>query len=314
MTMESRDKLDETPERGDDDLAGRVDAVVVGAGFAGLYMIVRLRELGLSLQAFEVAADVGGTWFWNRYPGARCDVESLDYSYSFSEELQQEWQWTEKYATQPEILRYANHVADRFDLRRSIQFETRVVSAVFDEVGEPLGGRDGPGRSVLRPVLHHGHRIAVGGEHAELEGLETFRGNRYHTGHWPHEGVDFSGRRVGIIGTGSSAIQCIPILAAQAAQLTVFQRTPNFSLPARNAALEPALYAAMKADYAEYRRRARESPTGMPGELPVKRTLRGRRARAAGGLRSRLAERPVRSIAACLHRSAHEQGGERHGR
>ena len=137
MIMESVEKPGETLARGDGDVAGQVvehlDAVVVGAGFAGLYMIFRLRELGLSVQAFEVAADVGGTWFWNRYPGARCDVESLDYSYSFSEELQQEWQWTEKYATQPEILSYANHVADRFDLRRNIAFDTRVISAVFDE-------------------------------------------------------------------------------------------------------------------------------------------------------------------------------------
>ena len=189
-----------------------------------------------------------------------------------------------------------------------------MVSAVFDESANrwAVATDRGDRFSAQFCIMATGSLSAA--NTPELEGLETFRGDRYHTGHWPHEGVDFSGRRVGIIGTGSSAIQCIPILAAQAARLTVFQRTPNFSLPARNAALEPAFYAAMKADYAEYRRRARESPTGMPGRTAGKAHVRGRRARAAGGLRSRLAERPVRSIAACLHRSAHEQGGERHGR
>ena len=253
--------------------AGRVDAVVVGAGFAGMYMILRLRQLGLTLRAFETAADVGGTWFWNRYPGARCDVESLDYSYSFSEELQQEWQWTEKYATQPEILSYANHVADRFDLRRSIEFETRVVSAVFDEAASRWTLTTDKGARVSAQFCIMATGSLSTANTPSFEGLDTFQGDTYHTGHWPHEGVDFSGLRVGIVGTGSSAIQCIPIIAAQAAHLTVFQRTPNFSLPARNAPLDPELYAAMKANYPEYRRRARESPTGMPRQLPVKRTF-----------------------------------------
>ena len=250
-----------------------VDAVVVGAGFAGMYMILRLRQLGLTVRAFETAADVGGTWFWNRYPGARCDVESLDYSYSFSEELQQEWQWTEKYATQPEILSYANHVADRFDLRRSIEFETRVVSAVFDETSSRWTlTTDKDARVSAQFCIMATGSLSTANTPA-FEGLDAFQGDTYHTGLWPHEGVDFSGLRVGVVGTGSSAIQCIPIIAAQAAHLTVFQRTPNFSLPARNAPLDPELYAAMKANYPEYRRRARESPTGMPRQLPVQRTF-----------------------------------------
>ena len=250
-----------------------VDAVVVGAGFAGMYMILRLRQLGLTVRAFETAADVGGTWFWNRYPGARCDVESLDYSYSFSEELQQEWQWTEKYATQPEILSYANHVADRFDLRRSIEFENGRLGGLRRD-SQSLDAHHRQGCSRVRSVLHHGDRIPLDREHTRRSRDSTaFQGDTYHTGHWPHEGVDFSGLRVGVVGTGSSAIQCIPIIASQAAHLTVFQRTPNFSLPARNTPLDPELYAAMKADYPEYRRRARESPTGMPRQLPVQRTF-----------------------------------------
>jgi len=272
MVMKGHE-LAQSPPAGSENAAEHVDAVIVGAGFAGMYTIFRLRQLGLSLRAFEAAADVGGTWYWNRYPGARCDVESLDYSYSFSEELQQEWQWTEKYATQPEILSYANHVADRFDLRRSIEFGTRVVSAAFDETARrwTLVTDKGACVSAQFCIMATGSLSAA--NTPDLEGLDTFQGDRYHTGHWPQEGVDFSGRRVGVVGTGSSAIQCIPIIAAQAAHLTVFQRTPNFSLPARNAPLDPALYAAMKATYPEYRRRARESPTGMPVELPVKRTF-----------------------------------------
>ena len=209
-----------------------LDAVIVGAGFAGLYALHRLRGLGLAVRVYEAGGGVGGTWYWNRYPGARCDVESMDYSYSFSDELQQEWRWTERYAAQPEILTYINHVADRFDLRRDIQLETRVTSAVFDE---------GMGRWTI--ATNRGDRVtarfcimATGclseAQVPDFKGIETFEGRRYHTGKWPHEGVDFTGRRVGIIGTGSSAIQSIPIIASQAARLLVFQRTPNYSIPA----------------------------------------------------------------------------------
>jgi cation diffusion facilitator CzcD-associated flavoprotein CzcO len=266
-------ELEETPLADGKTTGDSLDAVVVGAGFAGMYMIYRLRELGLSVRAFDVATDVGGTWFWNRYPGARCDVESLDYSYSFSEELQSEWQWTEKFATQPEILGYANHVADRFDLRRHIEFETNVTSAVFDEAANhwTITTDKGTRLSARFCIMATGSLSSV--NTPDLEGLESFRGERYHTGRWPQEGVDFSGRRVGVIGTGSSAIQSIPIIAQQAEHLTVFQRTPNFSLPARNTPLDPGSYASFKATYPEYRRRARESPTGMPVELPSKRTF-----------------------------------------
>jgi len=233
----------------------------------------RLRGWGVSLRAFDTASDVGGTWYWNRYPGARCDIESLDYSYSFSEELEQEWQWTEKYAAQPEILRYANHVADRFDLRRDIEFETRVVAAVFDEAVSRWTVTTDKGTRVSAQFCIMATGSLSTANTPELVGLESFLGDRYHTGQWPHEGVDVTGRRVGILGTGSSAIQCIPIIAQQAAHLTVFQRTPNFSLPARNALLDPDDYAKMRASYPDYRRRARESPTGVPVELPVRRTF-----------------------------------------
>jgi cation diffusion facilitator CzcD-associated flavoprotein CzcO len=238
------------------------DAVIVGAGFAGLYTLHRLRGLGLSAKVYEAGKGVGGTWYWNRYPGARCDVESMDYSYSFSDELQQEWRWTERYAAQPEILKYINHVADRFDLRRDIQFETRVTSAVFDEASnrwtiETDRGERGSARFCI---------MATGclsdAQVPDFKGLESFEGAWYHTGKWPHEGVDFTGRRVGVIGTGSSAIQSIPIIAKQAAHLFVFQRTPNYSMPAQNAPLDPEYERRVKESYAEFRRQARESRVG----------------------------------------------------
>jgi len=239
-----------------------LDAVIVGAGFAGMYMLHRLRGLGLTASVFEAGRGVGGTWYWNRYPGARCDVESMDYSYSFSDELQQEWHWTERYAAQPEILKYANHVADRFDLRRDIRFEARVTAAVFDEV-----------ERVWRVETDRGDRVAArfcimatgclsDAQVPDFEGLETFEGKWYHTGRWPHEGVDFAGRRVGVIGTGSSAIQSIPLIAKQAAHLYVFQRTPNYSMPAHNAPLDPEYERRVKATYADFRHQARESRVG----------------------------------------------------
>ena len=219
-----------------------VHAVIVGAGFAGLYMLHRLRELGLSARVFEAGDGVGGTWYWNRYPGARCDVESLDYSYSFSDELQQEWKWSERYASQPEILTYINHVADRFDLRRDIQLATRVTAAIFDEAARRWTVDDRPRRPRVGALLHHGDRLPVRRRRCRSsQGWRASRARRYHTGRWPHEGVDFTGQRVGVIGTGSSAIQSIPIIAEQAAHLFVFQRTPNFSVPAHNAPLDPEL-------------------------------------------------------------------------
>jgi cyclohexanone monooxygenase len=239
-----------------------VDAVIVGAGFAGLYALHRLRGLRLSARVFEAGSGVGGTWYWNRYPGARCDVESMDYSYSFSDDLQQEWRWTERYASQPEILTYINHVADRFDLRRDVQLETRVTSAVFDEATNRWTVETDRGDRVSAQFCIMATGCLSDAQVPDITGRETFAGRWYHTGKWPHEGVDFTGQRVGVIGTGSSAIQSIPIIARQAAHLFVFQRTPNYSVPARNAPLDPHYEWRVKADYADFRRQARESRVG----------------------------------------------------
>ena len=238
------------------------DAVIVGAGFAGMYMLHRLRGLSFSARVFEAGSGVGGTWYWNRYPGARCDVESMQYSFSFSEELDQEWNWSEKYAPQAEILSYANHVADRFDLRRDIVFDTRVTAATFDEdAGRWLIETNRGDRVLARFCI-----MAVGclstPNRPNFRGMENFRGAIYHTGEWPHEGVDFTGLRVGVIGTGSSAIQSIPIIAQQAAHLTVFQRTATWSVPARNESLTSEYLQAAKADYPALRAKARGRPTG----------------------------------------------------
>ncbi len=200
-------------------------------------MLHRLRGLGMTARVFEAGADVGGTWYWNRYPGARCDIESMQYSFSFSEELQQEWEWTERFAPQPEILRYANHVADRFGLRSDIAFNTRVTGAAFDKARWTVRTDRGDAVSARFCIMATG--CLSTGRLPEIEGIDRFAGRAYHTGAWPHEGVDFTGQRVGVIGTGSSAIQSIPVIAQQAAQLFVFQRTPNFSVPARNAPLTP---------------------------------------------------------------------------
>ena len=243
--------------------AGPLDAVVVGAGFAGLYMLHRLRGLGLSARVFEAGEDVGGTWYWNRYPGARCDVESMQYSFSFSEELQQEWRWTERFAGQPEILAYANHVADRFDLRRDIQFGTRVTRAAFDEAAELWRIETDRGDRVSAAFCIMATGCLSAGRVPDIPGIAEFRGRSYHTGQWPHEGVDFTGQRVGVIGTGSSAIQSIPVIAEQAAHLTVFQRTPNFSVPARNGPLRPEYEQEWKSSYAERRLRARTLKSGI---------------------------------------------------
>ncbi|UCH47045.1 MAG: NAD(P)/FAD-dependent oxidoreductase [Betaproteobacteria bacterium] len=240
-----------------------VDVVIVGAGFAGMYMLHRLREAGFSALVLEAGSDVGGTWYWNRYPGARCDVESMQYSYQFSDELQQEWDWSEKYATQPEILRYADHVADRFDLRRDIRFNIRVKAAQFDDDTGSwlLTSTDGEQFRATFCVMATGCLSAV--NKARIDGLESFKGNVYHTGEWPHEGVDFTGQRVAVIGTGSSAIQAIPIIAQQAEQLYVFQRTPNYTIPAHNAPLEPQQRQAVKDRYREFRDEAKQSFTGV---------------------------------------------------
>jgi cyclohexanone monooxygenase len=244
-------------------MATDFDAVVIGAGFAGLYMLHRLRGKGFSARVFEAGKGVGGTWYWNRYPGARCDVESVQYSYQFSPELEQEWEWTERYATQPEILRYANHVADRFDLRRDIRFETRVTKATFDEGTNSWAVETDKGDRVRARFVISAMGCLSSPNAPKISGLADFKGPTYHTGNWPHEGVDFTGKTVGVIGTGSSAIQSIPIMAKQAKHLTVFQRTANYTVPAHNAPLDPAYVRKVKATYPEMRKRAKALPAGI---------------------------------------------------
>lgn len=234
------------------------DIVIVGAGFAGLYMLHTARGMGLSARVYEAGDGVGGTWYWNRYPGARCDIESLEYSYSFSEALQQEWQWTERFAGQPEILRYANHVADRFDLRRDIRFSTRVRSAHFDEATARWTVTTEAGETALARYVVMATGCLSSTNLPAFPGIDSFKGERYHTGQWPHHEVDFTGKRVAVIGTGSSAIQSIPIIARQASELVVFQRTANYSIPARNAPLDPQYEQRIKDEYPAFRARNRQ--------------------------------------------------------
>jgi cation diffusion facilitator CzcD-associated flavoprotein CzcO len=260
MSKEAQNRGNSVPSQS---IPNELDVVVVGAGFGGMYMLHRLRELGLSAIVFEAATDVGGTWYWNRYPGARCDVESMQYSYSFSPELQQDWTWSEVFASQPEILRYAQHVADRLDLRRDIRFETRVEQASFDEAAQRWTVRTDRG-----DVVSARHCVMATGclstaRVPDFPGLDAFKGKTYHTGYWPHEGVDFTGLRVAVIGTGSSAIQAIPVIARQAAQVTVFQRTPNFSIPSRNRPMTPDYEQSWKSVYPTRRAEARETRNGI---------------------------------------------------
>ena len=240
-----------------------LDVVIVGAGFAGLYMLHRLRGMGFSARIIESAGGVGGTWYWNRYPGARCDVESMQYSYQFSDDLQQEWEWSERYAAQPEILCYANHVADRFDLVRDIQFDTRVTAATFDEAADRWIIEAGGGGPTTASMCVMATGCLSSPNMPRIDGIDRFEGATYHTGQWPHEAVDFTGQRVGVIGTGSSAIQSIPLIARQAERLFVFQRTPNYAVPAHNAPLDPDVVRAVKADYAGLRERAKRTPPGV---------------------------------------------------
>jgi len=242
---------------------GRCDVVIVGAGFGGIYLLHRLRALGMTARVFEAATGVGGTWYWNRYPGARCDVESMQYSFSFSKELQQEWSWSERFAAQPEILAYANHVADRFDLRRDIQLETRVTAATFDEGTQRWHVTTDRGDSVSAQYCVMATGCLSTARLPDIKGRESFEGATYHTGYWPHDGVDLSGLRVAVIGTGSSAIQAIPVIAAQAGTLTVFQRTPNYSIPSRNCAMTPDYEGPWKAAYDARRAKARTMRTGI---------------------------------------------------
>ncbi len=243
-------------------MAKAYDAVIVGAGFAGLYMLHRLRELGFTARVLERGSGVGGTWFWNRYPGARCDIESMEYSYQFSEDLQQEWEWTERYASQPEILRYINHVADRFDLWDDIQLNTRVRRACYDENQARWQVETDVGESFDSRFCIMATGCLSSANRPDFPGLDSFRGDWHHTGQWPHEGVDFSAKRVAVIGTGSSGIQSIPLIAEQAADLTVFQRTANYSVPAQNKSLHPDFVRSVKSDYRGFRKNNWEQPFG----------------------------------------------------
>jgi cation diffusion facilitator CzcD-associated flavoprotein CzcO len=249
------------------DIAGdnaELDALVIGAGFAGLYQLLCLRDrLGLSVKVLEAGGGVGGTWYWNRYPGARCDSESHVYWYTFSPELMREWEWSERYPGQPEIMRYLNFVADRFDLKKDIRFDTRVVAAEYDEAANRWRVRTEAGETFVAKFLVTAVGCLSTANVPKFEGLESFEGDWYHTGQWPHEGVDFRGKRVGMIGTGSTGIQAAPVIAATADHLTVFQRTANYSVPARNAPLTPAFQDYIKENAAGIRAVTRETLNGM---------------------------------------------------
>ena len=237
----------------------RLDALIVGAGFAGLYMLHKLRGMGFSARVVDAASGVGGTWYWNRYPGARCDVESMYYSYAFDEDLEQEWEWTERYPSQPEILRYANHVADRFDLWPDIQLETRVASAAYDEAAASWRVTTGAGDAFEARFCIMATGCLSAANTPEFDGLDEFGGRVFHTGRWPHERVDFAGRRVGVIGTGSSAVQAIQEIAREAAHLTVFQRTAAYVVEAFNRPLPAAEQREIKANYPAIRAAARKT-------------------------------------------------------
>ncbi|CAF3229049.1 unnamed protein product [Rotaria sp. Silwood2] len=225
-------------------------------------MLHRLREKGFSVRLFEAGSGVGGTWYWNRYPGARCDVESMQYSYSFSEELQQEWKWSERFASQPEILRYLNYVAGKFDLRKDIQFETRVTTVIFDEALAQWQVHTNHGDRLMARFCIMATGVLSDPKIPDIKGLDNFNGKYYHTSRWPHEGVGFTGRRVAVIGTGSTGIQCIPIIAEQASHVFVFQRTPNFSIPSRNAPMSTEYEQWWMTNYSEQRRKMREARFG----------------------------------------------------
>ena len=248
--------------------AAKFDVIIVGAGISGMYMLYRMRKLGLSARVIEMGSDVGGTWYWNRYPGARCDTDTMEYSYGFDEDLQQEWEWPERYPTQPEILGYLNHVADRFDLRPDISFNTRVEAAIFDEATNRWQVETDDGAELSAQFLVMATGCISEPNIPAIDGMETFNGPIHHTARWPHEGVDLSGKRVAVIGTGSSAVQSIPVIARQAEQLTVFQRSAQWSVPAHNRPVDPDLVAEIKADYAGFRARNRLESGAQLSHIP----------------------------------------------
>lgn len=238
-----------------------LDVLVVGAGLSGLYLLWLLRRRGLAVEVVEKAPSVGGTWWWNRYPGLRCDVESMTFSYSWDPELEQEWSWPDRYSTQAEILRYIRHVAERHDLMRDVSLETELTAAAWDDGAAMWRVETTRGPRTARFLVMATGCLSVPNV-VGFEGLDDFEGVWHHTTAWPEEGVDLSGRRVAVVGTGSTAIQVIPVVAETAAQLTVFQRTPNFSIPAWNAPITPAQEADRKARYPETRALARTGATG----------------------------------------------------
>ena len=244
-----------------------VDAVIVGAGFSGLYLLHRLRKAGFSTRVFERGGGVGGTWYWNRYPGARCDVESLQYSYSFDEQLQQEWHWPEKFSAQPDILAYANHVADRFDLKKDIEFNTEVIVGCFDEKSSSWKITTSKEEKVTARFFIMATGCISATQLPSIKGLNNYKGNTYHTGNWPHEEVNFAGQNIAVIGTGSSGIQSIPVLAEQANNLTVFQRTPNYSIPSQNEPMTNKYEQSWKDVYAARRKEMRYSAHGSLKDL-----------------------------------------------
>ena len=250
-----------------------IDAVIVGAGFSGLYMLHLLRGMGLSAQVIEAGPSVGGTWYWNSYPGARCDVESLNYCYTFDPQLQREWQWTERYPAQPEILRYLNHVADRFDLRRDIALGVRVSASHYDDKSGQWKVSTDDGRDISAQFCIMATGCLSTARLPDIPGLNKFRGRWFHTGQWPQTPIDFTGEAVGVIGTGSTGIQLIPTVARQARKLVVFQRTPNFSVPARNRPLTQKEVEEHNAIFEEHNRQARISLFGVPWPLNMQMAL-----------------------------------------
>ncbi|MCK7543514.1 NAD(P)/FAD-dependent oxidoreductase [Marinobacter bryozoorum] len=246
------------------------DVVIIGAGFAGMYQLHKLRQIGLSAHIFETGDDVGGTWYWNRYPGARVDIESMEYSYSFDDKLQQEWRWKERFAPQPELLEYARHVCERYDLRRDISFSTRVNKLAWDDRARTWTVTTSGGKATAARYVIAATGCLSKPSDPRFEGMESFKGEMYWTSNYPREGVDLSGKKVAVIGTGSSGIQTITTIAPQAGHLTVFQRTPTFAVPAHNTRISDERDAEIKANYAEIRRLGRETSVGFnqpPGNV-----------------------------------------------
>jgi cation diffusion facilitator CzcD-associated flavoprotein CzcO len=252
-----------TPAAGDlNTRARRVDVIVVGAGFGGMYAVYKFREMGLRVAGFEVAGDVGGVWYWNRYPGARVDLPSIDYSYSFSPEIEQEWTWSEEFASQPELLSYLNFVADRLDLRKHIQFNTRVTAATWDDLRKLWRVETDRGDTVEATYCVMATGPLSVPKDPDIPGIGRYEGELLRAARWPHRPIGFAGKRVGVVGTGSSGVQIVQEVGRQAGEMFVFQRTPSISMPMRNQKLDPEFVAEVKRNYAGIREAARNSPTG----------------------------------------------------